>query len=179
MLDTGRAYGYDEILELIEQDYGITPEILSKITNFPEDFIRNPKTGDPCLPNRAAQDKKLYLMDAMMFILSGFGAVEDEYLQAHMLAFEKLGIKRAAISRYVGVTETVLNQFHECPASVPPEEKYQIAVRFLAFEWFLSKRPDFYLKEDADAIPAAPDPDEVISTVTIELGINTDHKPVK
>lgn len=169
MLETGKAYSYEEILKLMEQDYEITPEILSKITNFPADFIRNPKETVPCLSNRELQEKHLYLMDAMMFILSGFNIAEDDYLHAHMLAFEKFGIKRSAIAKYVGTSEESLAEFYRSPASVPFEEKYKIAVRFLAFEWFLSKRLDFHLEENTEARPFVQAPDEVIDTVTFEI----------
>lgn len=171
MLESGRAYRYEDILELMEQDYEISPALLEKITNFPEEFIRNP--GKDTFPpqNRDAKEKKLYLADTMLFILSGFRTTEDDYLRAHMRAFERLGVKRSTLSRFVGISEESIEKFYDSPACVPVEEKYQIAVRFLAFEWFLSKRPDFWLEADTETTPPPQTPGEDPEIPTFEITI--------
>lgn len=107
------TFTYEEILKIVTEKKGITPETLSLATGIKSDVITDSSIA----------------ADSMALIANAPTGREDEYLCGLIASLkEHLKISEETVARYAGVGLQELNELLIHPEAAPAKLKYKVAV---------------------------------------------------
>lgn len=132
------TFTYEEILQIVTEIKGITPETLSIATGIKSDVI----TDSSIAADSKNTEKAAYLLNVMALIANAPTGREDEYLCGLIASLkEHLMISEETVARYAGVGLQELNNLLIHPEAAPAELKYKVAVNLMHLLNALVRKP--------------------------------------